>query len=348
VVNGEIGQHRLDRPRVVILAYHGLNLFEYALAFDILRDRRQEIGPRWYRIELCAERLPLDVEGGLALTSALGLDKMADADIVVVPGWRMGPVPSEIVDAVRAAHVGGARIASICTGAFVLAAAGLLDNRRATTHWKFAAALAEMHPKIRVEPYVLYVDEGDIVTSAGSAAGIDMLLHLIRRDFGAVASNKVARMLVVPPHRDGGQAQFFDQAVPRTEDSAFARLIDRLRRDPAADYTIKELAGIAAMSPRTLFRSFKAATGHAPYEWLLRERVRLAKDMLETTSMSIDQIAFEAGLGAADTMRHHFQRVVGTTPLAYRKAFRGRAPGGSPCGSEFGSHSRTISGGSSI
>jgi AraC family transcriptional activator FtrA len=315
--------HSAERPRVAILAYEGLNLFEYAIVLDALGDRSAEIGPHWYTLEICAETLPIGVQGGMSLTSASPLSAMAGASMVVVPGWRLGAVPRAITEALRNAHSQGARIASICTGAFVLAAAGLLDGRRATTHWKYATQLAQLHPSIAVDPDVLYVDEGDIVTSAGSAAGIDMLLHVIRSDFGASVSNKVARMLVVPPHRDGGQAQYFDRPVPPVAGSAFAKLIDQLRRDPTREYTIAELARLAAMSSRTLFRSFKAATGHTPYEWLLRERLRLAKEMLETTSMTVDQIAYQAGLGSADTMRHHFQRLVGTTPRGYRRTFGG-------------------------
>lgn len=319
-----VHHHELHaRPRVVVLAYEGLNLFEYAIAMDALRDRRDELGSHWYNVEVCAESFPLNGEWGTTLQAGSPLSALVGAALIVVPGWHMGPVPATIVRALTQAYDGGSRIAAICTGAFVLAAAGLLDGRRATTHWAWAQQLQDAFPSIRVDPDVLYVDEGDIVTSAGSAAGIDMLLHVIRGDFGAAAANKVARMLVVPPHRDGGQAQYFDRPVPSSAGGAFAKLLEQLHRDPTQEYTIDELARLAAMSSRTLFRSFKAATGHTPYEWLLRERIRLAKEMLESTKMTVDQIAYQAGLGSADTMRHHFQRLVGTTPLSYRKAFGG-------------------------
>jgi len=316
--------HHLDlhpRPKVAVLAYEGLNLFEYAIAMDALRERGDEIGSRWYSLDICAETLPLSGEGGVTIQRGSPLSSLVGAALVVVPGWRMGPVPASICKALKEAYASGARIASICTGAFVLAAAGLLDGRRATTHWRWAQELQDAYPEVRVDPDVLYADEGDIVTSAGGAAGIDMLLHVIRADFGAGEANKVARMMVAPPHRDGGQAQYFDRPVPPAAGTAFARLIDQLRRDPTREYTVDELARLAAMSSRTLFRSFKAATGHTPYEWLLRERIRLAKEMLETTIMTVDQIAYQAGLGSADTMRHHFQRLVGTTPLSYRRTF---------------------------
>lgn len=280
-------------------------------------------GANWYELVVCAlEPGPLRSAGGLAVETRGGADELLNAATVIVPGWRMSEVPRVISDALVQAHQGGARIASICTGAFVLAAAGLLDGRRATTHWKYAAQLASEYPAIHVNRDVLYIDEGDIITSAGSAAGIDMLLHLIRRDYGTRTCNAVARMLVVPPHRDGGQAQYIEQAVPSADGAAFTQVIDHIRRNPAADHQIEQMAAMAAMSPRTFFRRFKAATGHAPYDWLLHERIRVAKDFLENTDLSVDRIAYEAGFGATDTLRHHFRRIVGTTPSDFRQVFR--------------------------
>lgn len=315
--------HALDGHKVCVLAYQGLCLFEFAAAIDVLGDRSAAFGTKWYELTVCGlEPAPLRSDGGIVVEACGAVAELLDATTVIVPGWRMGEVPQVISDALAQAHQRGARIASICTGAFVLAAAGLLDGRRATTHWKYAAQLAAEYPAVRVDPDVLYIDEGDIVTSAGSAAGIDMLLHLIRRDYGARTCNAVARMLVVPPHRDGGQAQYIERAVPPAHGAAFTQVIDHIRRNPAADYPIEQMAAMAAMSPRTFFRRFKAATGQAPYDWLLHERIRVAKDFLENTDLPVERIAYEAGFGAIDTLRHHFRRIVGTTPSDFRRIFR--------------------------
>lgn len=313
----------MSRHRVCLLAYQGLCLFEFASALDVLgSDRSALFGDRWYTLGVCSlEAGPLRTDGGLAIDAFTTVRKLPAADTVIVPGWRMGPVPGSLCEALRAAHAGGARIASICTGAFVLAAAGLLDGRRATTHWRHAAQLADEYPEVDVDPGVLYVDEGDVVTSAGSAAGIDMLLHLVRHDYGAAACNAVARTLVVPPHRDGGQAQYIERAVPKTHGAGLNRVIEHLRRHPEAGHSIDRLAGMAAMSPRTFHRRFKAATGQSPYDWLIHERVRLARDLLETTSLPVDRVAYEAGFGAPDTFRHHFRRIVGTAPAEFRRSF---------------------------
>lgn len=313
---------RRVRHRICLLAYDGLCTFEFAAAAEIFQDRSDTFGDQWYALTTCAlERAPLRTDTGLVLTAAAGQAALLDADTVVVPGWRMGEVPESISTAVARAHRRGARIASICTGAFVLAAAGVLDGKRATTHWKHAARLAAEYPAVTVDPSVLYVDEGSVVTSAGSAAGIDMLLHLIRNDYGARTCNAVARTMVVPPHRDGGQAQYVESAVPPRR-SEFSKVFDHIRRHPARSHRIESLAAMAAMTPRTFFRRFRAATGRTPYDWLLYERIRIAKDLLENSKLSIDRIAGDAGFGAADTLRHHFRRVVGTTPRDFRNLFQ--------------------------
>jgi AraC family transcriptional regulator, transcriptional activator FtrA len=220
---------------------------------------------------------------------------------------------------------GGARVASICSGAFLLAHAGLLDGRRATTHWRHTERLARLFPNVRVEPDVLYVDEGNVMTSAGSAAGIDLLLHLVRKDYGPHVANMFARRMVVPPHRDGGQSQFVVQPIAVRTNDRIASVADWMAGNLSEAITIETLAGRAAMSVRTFTRRFRAATGTAPIEWLIRLRVRRAQDLLETTGAPIDHVAHQAGFGASETLRHHFRRVVGTTPSAWRSSFRGKA-----------------------
>jgi AraC family transcriptional activator FtrA len=317
------------RHRVCLLAYDGLCTFEFAAAAEILRDRSETFGEKWYTLTICAlEPAPLRTDARLVLTAGAGLNVLLNADTVIVPGWRMGPVPEVISTAVARAHRRGARIASICTGAFVLAAAGVLDGKRATTHWKHAEHLAAEYPAVKVDPSVLYVDEGSVVTSAGSAAGIDMLLHLIRKDYGVRTCNAVARNMVVPPHRDGGQAQYVESAVP-PQRSELGKVFDYIRRYPSRNHRIESLAAMVAMTPRTFYRRFRAATGRTPYDWLLHERIRIAKDLLENSRLSIDRIASDVGFGAADTLRHHFRRVVGATPRDFRRLFRQPATGAS-------------------
>lgn len=222
----------------------------------------------------------------------------------------------------RCAHGKGARILSICSGVFVLAAAGLLSGRRATTHWRYAGLLEARHPDIEILPDVLYVDEGSVLTSAGSAAGIDLCLHLIRRDFGTEAANKVARRLVLPPHRDGGQAQFVERAVPAPYERArLGPLLDRMRQEARGDFSIAALARAAGMSSRTFLRRFQAATGTTPAKWLLSERLAKACDLLETSTLPIEKIAELSVFGAAATFRHHFRQHYFTTPAAYRAMF---------------------------
>jgi AraC family transcriptional regulator, transcriptional activator FtrA len=208
---------------------------------------------------------------------------------------------------------------------FVLAAAGVLDGRRATTHWRYVERLAERYPRIRVEPNALYVDEGRVLTSAGSAAGLDMLLHLVRRDFGPKIANQVAQRLVIAPHREGDQAQFVPRPLAGDGRGRLARLMDFIRAHPAAAHSVASLAARAAMSPRTLQREFSAATGLAPHQWLVRERLERAKELLETTRLTAQGIAARVGLGSAESLRHHFRQRVGTTPAAYRRRFSRRA-----------------------
>ena len=314
----------ITRPLVVALAYDGLCTFEYGVAVELFGLPRPEMGQAWYRFATAAvEPGELRGLGGVRVEADGGLELLDQASVVVAPGWRgiEAPVPAPLVEALRAAHAKGARLMSICSGVFVLAATGLLDGRRATTHWRYAEALRRRHPDVEVQPDVLYVDEGDLLTSAGSAAGLDLGLHLIRRDFGPEAANTVARRLVIPPHRDGGQAQFVQRPVPVVhEASRLSPILDRMRSDLSRAHTIKALAGAAGMSERTFLRRFEAATGATPARWLLAERLNRARDLLESSPAGIEQVAEAVGLGAP-ALRHHFRRQFSTTPGAYRARF---------------------------
>jgi transcriptional regulator GlxA family with amidase domain len=297
------------------------------VAFD-LSTPAQVFGnePGRYAFTACgvrAGRVPSTT--GFAIDVPRGLDAVAEADTVLVPGLRppQWPPPAAALDALRAAHARGARVASICTGAFVLAQAGLLDGRRATTHWAHAERLARRYPAVTVDPGVLYVDEGDVLTSAGVAAGIDLCLHLVRRDHGAEVANAVARRIVVAPHRDGGQAQFVEAPLPPASDRGLqatrAWAAQRLR-DPL---TVAALGRNAACSERTFARRFRAETGTTPLQWLLGQRVLHARRLLEATDLPVEHVADEAGFGTAASLRSHFRRATATTPLAYRRTFRG-------------------------
>ena len=312
--------------RVVALAYDGLCTFEFGVAVELFGLPRPEMGPDWYQFATAAiEPSPLRGLGGVQVIADGGLELVEAAGTVIAPGWRGAetPVPQPLIEALRIAYANGARVMSICSGVFVLAAAGLLAGRRATTHWRYVDTLRAMYPDIDVQPDVLYVDAGDVLTSAGSAAGLDLGLHLVRRDYGPEAANTVARRLVVPPHRDGGQAQFIQRPVPIAhEASRLSPILDRMRADLAREHTVKALADAAGMSSRTFLRRFEAATGVTPARWLLAERLARARDLLETTPAGVEQIAQAVGFGAA-ALRHHFRKSLATTPQAYRARFAG-------------------------
>jgi transcriptional regulator GlxA family with amidase domain len=234
------------------------------------------------------------------------------------------------VDAVRAAHQRGARVVSLCSGAFVLAAAGLLDGRTATTHWMYAELLARSYPRVRVEPSVLYTDDGDVLTSAGTSAGLDLCLHLVRKDLGSEIANLLARRLVIPAHRPGGQAQFVEGPLPAHEDEALAPLLLWAQEHLDQQLTLSDLAARCHVTPRTLIRRFQAATGVAPHRWLLTQRVQRARWLLESTDEPVDAVAARCGLGTDANLRHHFTRLVGVAPIAYRRTFR--SPNGAGAG----------------
>lgn len=267
---------------------------------------------------------------GFALETPHGLEALAWADTIVVPGLAPSTpdAPTAALAALRAAHARGARVVSICTGAFVLAAAGLLDGRRATTHWAAAPHLAARYPRVAVDAAVLYVDEGSVCTSAGVAAGIDLCLHLVRRDYGTAAANAVARGMVVAPHRSGGQSQFAEAPVPAVDGGSLEPTRRWLLARLGEPLTVDVMARHAAMRPRTFARRFVAETGTTPLQWLLAQRVLVARRLLETTDEPVARVAALAGFGDALSLRQHFGRATGTAPLAYRRAFRGAAPRG--------------------
>ncbi|WP_175712910.1 transcriptional regulator FtrA [Burkholderia ambifaria] len=316
---------------VVALAYDRLCTFEFGCVVELFALERPELGVDWYRFAVCAsEPGPVRAAGGITVAAPYRLATLDRADTIVIPGWRDPDElpPEPLLKKLRAAHRRGARLCSICSGVFVLAAAGVLDGLTVTTHWRYAERLQARYPALRVNPDALYVDEGQIVTSAGSAAGLDMLLHLVRRDHGGAIANRVAQRLVLPPHRDGGQAQFVPRPVAPGGGDRLAKLIDWMRAHAAEPHTLASLAAQAAMSTRTLQRQFADATGMSPLTWLIRERVNLAKDMLEThPALSLAQIAARSGFGSEESLRRHFRRVAATSPTAYRRGMdRGVRP----------------------
>ncbi|WP_332852746.1 transcriptional regulator FtrA [Duganella sp. S19_KUP01_CR8] len=314
----------MKKHLVVALAYDRLCTFEFGCTVELFALERPELEVDWYDFAVCAvEPGPIRAAGGITVQAPYTPELLERADTIVIPGWRDADElpPPAVLDMIRAAHRRGARLCSICSGVFVLAAAGVLDGQRATTHWRYADRLAQRYPQIQVQPDDLYVDNGQIITAAGSAAGLDMLLHLVRRDYGAKVGNMVAQRLVVAPHREGGQAQFLPRPMAQGEQGRLSRLMDWLRSHPEQPHTVNSMAERAAMSPRTLQRQFQQATGLGPVEWLIRERVAIVKDMLEVPDVPLAQIAERAGFGSEESLRHHFRRLAATTPGAYRRRF---------------------------
>lgn len=258
---------------------------------------------------------------GFDITVEHGLDAIAGADLVAVPAMRLrGPVPPALLDHLRAASERGAWLLSVCNGAFLLADAGVLDGRACTTHWMHADELRRRVPSAQVNADVLYVEDGKVLTSAGTAAGIDAALHLVRREFGARAANRLARRMVVPPHRDGGQRQYVDQPVPYEADTLTGTL-QWMQENLAQEMTVEQLAARAHLSPRTFARRFRAETGTTPHHWLTDQRILHAQRLLEETTQPVEAVADLVGFGSASVLRHHFTRRVGTTPQAYRRTF---------------------------
>ena len=325
-----ITRARRHAHRVVALAYDRMALFETAIAVEVFGLPRPELRVPWYEFAVVSvDRGMLRTTAAIQVRARSGLRAFDHARTIIVPGWR-DPAevpPRRLLDAVRRAHRRGARIVSICSGVFVLAAAGLLDGKRATTHWRYVDQLRARHPSIRVEPDVLYVQDGRIFTSAGSAAGIDLCLHLVRVDHGAEIANHVARRLVVSPHREGGQAQFIACPVPSRSEHSLARAIDWALAHLHEPLAVEDLARAASLSTRTLVRRFRAELGSTPHHWLNRQRVLAAQRELEGSRRSIEEVATAVGFGTTQTLRLHFRRVLKTSPTTYRRQF-GTLPSG--------------------
>jgi AraC family transcriptional regulator, transcriptional activator FtrA len=297
--------------------------FEFAVAYEVFGLRRPELGPQPYGFRFAAVSSPVDIQGGYSLASPYGLEALEDADTVIMPSAPRDGTPPELIDALRAAYERGARMVSFCSGAFALGAAGILDGRPAATHWMHTDDLARRYPTCRVDGEVLYVDDGQVLTSAGTAAAIDLALHIVRLDHGAQLANQIARRMVVPPHRDGGQAQFAVAPVPTTvDDDPLGPVLEWMVEHLDEQLTVAQLARLAAMSPRTFARRFRETTGTTPLRWLQHQRVARAQELLEVTDLGIDAIAGRVGFGTAANLREHFRRVTTTTPASYRQRFR--------------------------
>ncbi len=317
---------------VALVLAEGFSIFEVGVACEVFGyDRSDYVGAPWYRFVTCSARPgPVRSEIGMSIVTSHGLRSLRRASTIVVPPSGLSQVEPEVLDELRRAHRRGARLVSLCTGAFILAEAGLLDGRPATTHWGSAGDLADRYPTVQVDPNVLFIDDGNVLTSAGSAASMDLCLHIVRQDHGAEVANLLARRLVVPPHRDGGQAQFISQPVPPADDrDPFAATITWVQEHLDEPITIEALAARSAMSPRTFARRFRASNGTTPHRWLSRQRVLLAQRLLESTDLGVEEIARRCGLGSAANLRTQFVSVVFASPAAYRRTFhagRGGVP----------------------
>jgi transcriptional regulator GlxA family with amidase domain len=320
------------RPRrhvVAAVAGRSVAAFELSVAHEVFGLDRSELVDPWYEFRVVAiDDEPIAVaDGTWSINTPWRLADLADADTIVIPAWKdLDEAPSAVlVDALRDAHARGARIVSVCSGAFLLAATGLLDGRTATTHWMYVDAFARRFPAVVLDPDVLYVDAGDgLYTSAGTAAGIDLCLHIVRLDHGAEVANAVARRMVVPAHRDGGQSQYVAAPVPEEPDEAgaLAPVLDWAVTHLDEPLTVEDLARRALMSPRTFARRFRDATGTTPLQWVLRQRILHAQHLLEATELPIEIVASRCGFGSATALRVHFRRATGTTPQSYRRTFR--------------------------
>ncbi len=319
--------------RIVVPITDNVPIFEAAVACEVFGRTRQDFPVPWYDVVLCAAGgAGVRTAEGLALPDGRGLEELETADTVIVPACAdlQGDPPSELLEALRAAHARGARIASICTGAFTLAAAGLLDGRRATTHWMHADELTRRWPTVDLDPNVLYTQDGQIFTSAGECAGLDLCLHLVRLDHGSRVANALARRMVISPYRDGGQAQYIDPPTAGLGSSTgsgdgsggLGPVLDWARLHLHQPLTVDDLATRAAMSQRTFLRRFRALTATTPLQWLVHERVARARELLETTDDTIDRIAERCGFGTAQSLRAHFTRINQVGPHRYRQTFR--------------------------
>ncbi|GGO33971.1 MULTISPECIES: helix-turn-helix domain-containing protein [Streptomyces] len=312
---------------VAAVVLDGVHPFELGVVSEVFGLDRSDEGLPVYDFAVASAEGPvLSTHAGYTITTAHGLDRLEEADLITVPAgdsYVTRDFPPDLLDALRRATDRGTRVLSVCTGAFVLAAAGLLDGRRCAVHWRHAEELMRRYPRAIVEPDVLYVDEDPVITSAGTAAGIDAALHLVRRENGMEVANAIARRMIVPPHRDGGQAQYIERPLPRTRCDTVGEVLAWMERHLDQEQAVDRLAARAHMSPRTFARRFQQETGTTPYRWLLRQRLLRAQELLETTDETVDAVAGLAGFGNAAALRHQFVRALGTTPNAYRRTFRG-------------------------
>jgi transcriptional regulator GlxA family with amidase domain len=315
---------------VAVVLLEGVRPFELGVVCEVFGlDRSDEGLPSYDFAVVSAEGPRLRTHAGFDVVAPVGLDRLDEADLVAVPAadaFAQREFPPDVLRALNRAVERGATVLSVCSGVFALGAAGLLDGRRCAAHWRYTERLAARYPKAHVEPDVLYVDDSGVVTSAGTAAGIDACLHLVRKEQGVAVANGIARRMVVPPHREGGQAQFVDRPLPRATSDTVTGVLSWMERHLDREVTVEELAARAHMSPRTFARRFQQETGTTPYRWLLGQRIVLARELLEGSDATVDSVAVRAGFGNAATLRHHFSRWTGTTPQAYRRAFRAPGP----------------------
>jgi transcriptional regulator GlxA family with amidase domain len=310
--------------RIAAMVTEPMAMFEFAVAAEVFGVDRTDDGVPPFEFLGCGEVAgkPVPMTTGGAFTPPHQWQDAVDADLVVLPAGRIRDhYPEELLEVVRTAHARGAVILSICTGAFILAEAGLLDGRTAATHWRYAEEFAARFPKTDVSMDVLFVDDGSIITGAGTSAGIDACLHLVRRELGAAIANRIARRMVVPPQRDGGQRQYVDNPVPECRADSLQPVLEHVTANIADDHTIPDLARRAAMSERTFARRFAAETGTTPHRWLIQQRVLRARELLEQTDLPVETIAGRVGFGSATLLRTHFRTVLGTSPQAYRRSF---------------------------
>ncbi|MFE3322461.1 helix-turn-helix domain-containing protein [Nocardia sp. NPDC059195] len=309
---------------VAVVLNDRLAMFEFGVVCEVFGLDRTADGLPGFDFRVCGAepRKPLrSTTPGISVTPDFGLDQLTKADLVAIPASPIGKYDDRVLEAVRDAADAGATILTVCSGAFLAGAAGLLDGRKCTTHWRYVDTLAATFPEATVDPDVLFVDEGNLITSAGTAAGIDACLHLVRREIGTAAANGIARRMVVPPQRDGGQRQFIEQPVPECSSLGLSTTLAWLTENLAHPHTVDELAARSSMSTRTFARHFAAETGTTPVKWLTTQRVLFAKHLLETTGMALERIAEESGFGSGALLRHHFQRQVGIAPTEYRRRF---------------------------
>ncbi|WP_309130079.1 helix-turn-helix domain-containing protein [Brevibacterium sp.] len=312
-----------DIHRVALALMPGAPIFELAVPCEVFGIERPEIADPWYRFDVCATEPDTIVSGGFSAVGARGLDGLAEADTIVVPACSNvhAAPPQELVEAIADAHRRGARIASICSGAFVLAEAGILDGRKATTHWMHAELLSRRYPRVHVDPNVIYTQDGGVLTSAGTAAGIDLCLELVRQDHGTAAANALARRLVTPPHRNADQAQFILSPIVEAADSPLEATLQWAREHLDEPIRVRDLARLAHLSERQLSRKFLDLLGCNPGEWLLRERLRRAQELLEVSDDTIERIASMSGFGTAAGLRAAFVQHLHVSPSQYRKTW---------------------------